>query len=617
MSPCSCQHQVTLALLLSLGVFGCSSDDKQAAGVSSTHAGHAAADSSSSSQTASSSLRDAGQLASDAARLDGAVRRPDAASPPTDAETRNDDDASVETAPEAKLTIGATTVLATLAGRMYTPPSDQTNIGFYGTDLGMSVAHHGGLQFLFGDTWSNAQGVMINPDNDDTQGQISLADFPDGDAVDRFVTAHPASSGQLPWQSAGPPLEFLTKNGRITPLVPYRDGMALSLAVGRTPVAAWSDGRDGLYALFLRQTALPCASPSSPTCPDGFVCDTGMGTFLAAQGDGALVCVLDEDSGCVATSNGGFCQDRSSSVYDSSAAGRRLSVVYQQEIGTLDSSQPGRYLTQLWNTNKFINPSARTVADFDPQRKRGVGNDYSSATGAGPREKVFMWGRPWFTGVRERHHDARVYFQYMEMPASSGTGHFSMQSHYFTGVIDGVPQFSAQQTDAKPLDLSFPGADPATETWDVDGQISVSFVAALNKWIMFYGGDLTELPLSVMQGPESDAVQHDPEGAIHVRFADQPWGPWTAPEQLLAASTRDGKVASLPSAPSGIVHRTDCKGVCPPNEPYYPADERGFLYAPNIIQEWTSPRDRGVDIYWNVSTWDPYQVVLLKTRIGQ
>jgi hypothetical protein len=53
-------------------------------------------------------------------------------------------------------------------------------------------------------------------------------------------------------------------------------------------------------------------------------------------------------------------------------------------------------------------------------------------------------------------------------------------------------------------------------------------------------------------------------------------------------------------------------------------DPIGRLYAPNIIEEWTedvsddATRARGertADLYWNVSTWNPYQVVLVKTRL--
>ena len=35
----------------------------------------------------------------------------------------------------------------------------------------------------------------------------------------------------------------------------------------------------------------------------------------------------------------------------------------------------------------------------------------------------------------------------------------------------------------------------------------------------------------------------------------------------------------------------------------------------NIIEEWTRTTEDGVELIWNASTWDPYRVVLLRTRI--
>jgi hypothetical protein len=49
-----------------------------------------------------------------------------------------------------------------------------------------------------------------------------------------------------------------------------------------------------------------------------------------------------------------------------------------------------------------------------------------------------------------------------------------------------------------------------------------------------------------------------------------------------------------------------------------PAYTYGFLYGANIIDNWTEPRgplNQDADIYWNVSTWDPYEVLLMRTRI--
>jgi hypothetical protein len=44
----------------------------------------------------------------------------------------------------------------------------------------------------------------------------------------------------------------------------------------------------------------------------------------------------------------------------------------------------------------------------------------------------------------------------------------------------------------------------------------------------------------------------------------------------------------------------------------------GFLYGVNIIEQWTEPRgllNQDADIYWNVSTWDPYETILMRSRI--
>ncbi len=51
----------------------------------------------------------------------------------------------------------------------------------------------------------------------------------------------------------------------------------------------------------------------------------------------------------------------------------------------------------------------------------------------------------------------------------------------------------------------------------------------------------------------------------------------------------------------------------------------GRLYGANVIEEWTRDRtaetsglpegEHVADVYWNVSTWSPYQVVLFETEL--
>lgn len=542
--------------------------------------------------------------------------RNDRHSDPADHSADTDDAGSGDaprSAPVSSIEIMTTTVLAPLVGRMATPAPGQEAIGFYGTDLGRSTVHKGALRLLFGDT-SRAPGTEIGLEYDDVQGDISLLDFPNGPAVDAYVAAHPPQPGRPAWQAAAPPVTFLTRDGAIAPLVPFRDGEPRSMGLGRTPVAVWSDGGDGLFAIFNRIAPLACAA-SEPRCPNGFVCDEGLGGALGAQLEGVMPCVLGTDLGCARVASGGYCQDPTSSTYDrSNASARRMSVVYQEELGNEDLTEPGHYRTTVYNTNKFINPCARTVADFDPGRKDGAGNVYTAATGSLERAKVMLWGRPWFSGARGR--DARLYLQYFDIPKYDPSGRFDLQPHYFTHVAAGVPQFSTREIDARPLDLSYPDGDPTTEQYDVVGELSISWIEPLHKWLMLYGGQYGPGGLLVMQGAGASEVQPDPEGGILIRFADHPWGPWSSPRRVLRARTLDDTIVPLPSAPNGILARPDCTAPdCPPSEPNYPASERGELYSAHLIEPWTTAREHAVDVYWVVSTWNPYQVVLLKTEL--
>jgi hypothetical protein len=149
--------------------------------------------------------------------------------------------------------------------------------------------------------------------------------------------------------------------------------------------------------------------------------------------------------------------------------------------------------------------------------------------------------------------------------------------------------------------------------------MSVSYVAPLGKWVMLYGGDLPASVLTLLLGPNSGLAVRDPDGAIHARFASQPWGPWSAPVQILKA----GNPAASPPVPGtqyasgGILYHPGCTTNCAPREPSLGTSEYGRLYAANIIDSWTMSRTGGAaDVYWNVSTWNPYEVVLMKTRLS-
>ena len=143
---------------------------------------------------------------------------------------------------------------------------------------------------------------------------------------------------------------------------------------------------------------------------------------------------------------------------------------------------------------------------------------------------------------------------------------------------------------------------------------------------MFYGGGLTNLSydnlwptcgvLEFFTGPDCTSVDMG-NGAFRMRTADDPWGPWTPPEDLIV-----GGDPAVPGSgqygPGGMLRHPDCTAEdCAPHTAARESNpnEYGFFYSANIIEQWTRPAGDGVDVIWNASTWDPYRVILLRTRI--
>jgi hypothetical protein len=210
------------------------------------------------------------------------------------------------------------------------------------------------------------------------------------------------------------------------------------------------------------------------------------------------------------------------------------------------------------------------------------------------------------------------------MPSYSATADFGWHLRFFTGLSDaGVPQFSNVEAEAQPLVMNQVGEPSPDEPWSLVNMISVRWLPALQQWVMLYGGGSTLSP------PPVGAVLHE-NNPIFVRFSDQPFGPWSEPQILFNAGDPQkgaSELAATAYGPSGILFHAECEGsACAPAEaffqtgvPPFTGKPYGFLYGPNIIQEWTTQREppqSGVDIYWTISTYDPYQVVLMRSHIA-
>jgi hypothetical protein len=127
------------------------------------------------------------------------------------------------------------------------------------------------------------------------------------------------------------------------------------------------------------------------------------------------------------------------------------------------------------------------------------------------------------------------------------------------------------------------------------GELSVTWNPYLRKWLILYGCD-------------------SPRG-INFRVADRPWGPWSAPTLVFdPRSPTDGGYCLF-------IHDAV---PCPAGSPNPKDDLReggsgvfGGEYAPYLIDALTrgDVNARTTTIYFTMSTWNPYQVVLMRSTL--
>jgi hypothetical protein len=168
---------------------------------------------------------------------------------------------------------------------------------------------------------------------------------------------------------------------------------------------------------------------------------------------------------------------------------------------------------------------------------------------------------------------SNVYLAYQ--PASKIES--STAIRYFTGISKkGKPLWSSDEFDAVAL-----FNQPCV------GELSVTFNSFINRWIMLYNCG-------------------DPRG-INMRTAKHPWGPWTKP-QVLFEPWDDGGYCHF-------MHTSwqdqRCDSVMDPGR----ENEYGGEYGPYQYPYYATGDSGSTTIYFNMSTWNPYTVVLMKAKL--
>jgi hypothetical protein len=163
------------------------------------------------------------------------------------------------------------------------------------------------------------------------------------------------------------------------------------------------------------------------------------------------------------------------------------------------------------------------------------------------------------------------------------------EMEYFTGMDwAGNPHFSQSETDAVPLFRDYDGAS-FTPT-NCMAHKGVEWNPYVNRWLMLYDCS-DETPLNLR--------------GIYLRTAEQPWGPWSAPQTIFNA-TRDHGIC--------VFIYSDSTGACP-----NPGGETGAggNYAPYFIEPLTTGDEQAATsiFYWTMATFDPYTQMIMKTTI--
>jgi hypothetical protein len=192
---------------------------------------------------------------------------------------------------------------------------------------------------------------------------------------------------------------------------------------------------------------------------------------------------------------------------------------------------------------------------------------------------------------------------YLQMvPASSFASGAGTQ--YFAGLVNGQPTWANSEAGVVPVMQDNPTNGPA---WPNDtpsvGNISVAYSSALGLWLMTYDG-----------GRNATGPGHT---GTYFTYATQPWGPWAAP-QLIMNDHRDHA-----SGLGGFVH--DPAIVPDPpgdglNGPMIGSNNiytsSGGAFAPQIIERFVTVTGNTLKLYFNVSTWNPYTIVRMRSEFN-
>ncbi|MFL5341177.1 MAG: DUF4185 domain-containing protein [Gemmataceae bacterium] len=142
---------------------------------------------------------------------------------------------------------------------------------------------------------------------------------------------------------------------------------------------------------------------------------------------------------------------------------------------------------------------------------------------------------------------------------------------------DGMPRWSHAQPDAAPLFHH-----------DVVGELSVAYCPSVERYVLLYNSG-------------------EPRGIV-MRSAAQPWGPWSD-AAIIFDPWQDGGYGHFLHIAAGFRPAED--GLSDPGR----EAEWGGEYGPFVMPRYTTGNAACCRIYYTMSTWNPYQVVVMQSDL--
>ena len=187
---------------------------------------------------------------------------------------------------------------------------------------------------------------------------------------------------------------------------------------------------------------------------------------------------------------------------------------------------------------------------------------------------VFIWG----TGTYRKSDGYLSIVPAAQFENGKGT-------RYFAGLDAGnAPTWSEREADARAIVQN-----------GTMGDLSVTWCKDLRLWLMTY-----------------DSREPAPRGILF-SYSRTPWGPWSEP-QIIFNAMRDGAIGKFIHNPQAIPD----DGLAGPVIGRGRANPRavhGGASAPYVVERWTKVKGSELSIYYTLSTWNPYVVVLMKSQL--